>query len=133
MAISSNLKHECQARATLVQHKRDKCDTSATRVRHERHKCDRSMTWVLHERHECDTSENILIFITARVKAYFDIPIFTIWQAKDYKERETFILSITSLPHRNASFPCKNAFERCTTKSELCNGKGYIKKLYARL
>ena len=46
---------------------------------------------------------------------------------------ETFILSITSLPHGNALFPCKNAFERCTIKSELCNGKGYIKKLYARL
>ena len=30
-------------------------------------------------------------------------------------------------------FPCQNAFEKCTTKTELCNGKSYINKLYTRL
>ena len=33
----------------------------------------------------------------------------------------------------NASFSCQNAFEKCTAKTELCNGKNYIKKLYTRL
>ena len=49
---------------------------------------------------------------------------------KDYKERNNFILR---LPFGNTSFPCQHGFEKCTTKSELCNGKSYIKKLYTRL
>ena len=48
---------------------------------------------------------------------------------KDYRE----IQGEEELPFGNASFPCKNAFEICTTKTELCNGKSYIKKLYTRL
>ena len=46
---------------------------------------------------------------------------------KDYKKRTNFVLR--TLPFGNASFPCQNAFEKCTTKNELCNGKTYIKKL----
>ena len=49
---------------------------------------------------------------------------------KDYKERKNFILRTT---FGNASFPCQNAFEKCTTKTELCNPKKCIKKLYTRL
>ena len=78
--------------------------------------CNRSDTSakrVLHKRHECDTSEKRLILITARVKTYFHIPMFTIWQLKDYKERDNFILSTT---FGNTSFPCQNTFEKCTTK-----------------
>ena len=48
-----------------------------------------------HERHECDTIEKILILITTRMKTYFHIPIFTMWQVKDYKERNNFILRTT--------------------------------------
>ena len=33
----------------------------------------------------------------------------------------------------NALFPCKNAFGKCTTKTVLCNGESYIKKLKTRL
>ena len=33
----------------------------------------------------------------------------------------------------NFSFPYQNAFEKCTTKTELCNDKGYVRKLYTRL
>ena len=33
----------------------------------------------------------------------------------------------------NALFTFQNTFEKCTTKTELCNGKTYIKKLYTRL
>ena len=37
------------------------------------------------------------------------------------------------LPLENALFLCQNAFEKCTTKTEVCNGKSYMKKLYTRL
>ena len=122
-----------------ARHERHECDTSdtsatrATLMRHEWHKCDtseRRATRVLHERHECNTSEKPLILITPRIKTYFHIPIFTIWQVKDYKERNNFILSTT---FRNASFPCQNEFEKCTTKTGICNGKSYIRELYTRL
>ena len=33
----------------------------------------------------------------------------------------------------NTSFPCQNAFRKCTTKTGLSNGKGYVKTLYTRL
>ena len=46
---------------------------------------------------------------------------------KDYKERNNFILRTTF------SEMSQNAFEKCTTKTELCNGKSYIKDLYTRL
>ena len=49
---------------------------------------------------------------------------------KDYKERNNFILSTT---FANTSFPCQNAFRKCTTKTGLCNGKRHVKKLYTRL
>ena len=94
--------------ATLMRHEKPKCSTSetrSTRVRDECYTNDTSVTWVLHKRHECDTSEKLLILITARIKTYFHIHIFTIWQEKDYKERNNFILSTT---FRNASFPCQN-------------------------
>ena len=67
---------------------------------------------------------------TTPVKTYFHIPKFTIWQVKDFKERNNFILSTT---FRSASFPFQNEFEKCTTKTRICNGKSYIKKLYTRL
>ena len=114
----------------------DTSDTSATlatRMWHEWHEwdtSDMSSTRVLHEQHECDTSEKFLILITKRVKIHFHIPMFTIWQVKDYKERNSFILSTA---FGNASFPCQNGFENCTTKTELSNGKSYVKKLCTRL
>ena len=58
----------------------DTSDTNATRVRHKRH-----------ERHEWKT----LVLITTQMKTYFHTPIFTIWQVKDYKERNNFILRTT--------------------------------------
>ena len=124
-AIKSSLIYNTSAR-----HERHECDTSATRVRHEQRKCDTIATRALHERHECDTSEKKLILITARVKAYYHIPIFTMWQMKDYKVWNNFVLGTTS---GNASFPSQNAFEKCTIKTGLFNGKSYIKKLYTRL
>ena len=68
----------------------------------------------------------ILIFITTRVKTYFHTPILAIWQMKDYKERNNFILRTTCWTCL-FPIPISNAFEKCTTKTELCNGKGSIK------
>ena len=49
---------------------------------------------------------------------------------KDYKESNIIILRSTL---STTSFLCQNAFEKCTTKTELCSGKSYIKMLYTRL
>ena len=92
LLILSNLQHECETRMTRVRHKQHECNTSATRVRHECYTNDTSAT---------------------RVKTYFHTLIFTIWQVKDYKEGNNFILSTT---YWNVSFPCQNAFKKCTTK-----------------
>ena len=48
---------------------------------------------------------------------------------KDYKESNIIILRSTL---STTSFLCQNAFEKCTTKTELCSGKSYIKMLYTR-
>ena len=49
---------------------------------------------------------------------------------KDYKDRNNFIL-------RTAFWKCHvympKCVKKCTTKTKLFNGKGYMKKLYTRL
>ena len=116
------ISHYSEVRSSLIyntsaRYERHECqtsDTSGTRVRHERHECntqvqhkgctnDTSATRVLHERHGCDTNEKNLILIITQINTYFQIPLFTIWQLKDYKKRNNFILSTT---FGNASFPC---------------------------
>ena len=111
---------------TSARNERHEYDTGPTRARHEWRECNTNVIGALHEH----TSEKISILITTRLKRYFHIPIFFVWQVKDYKGEEQFILSTT---FGNASFPCQNAFEKCTTKTRLCNGKSYIKNLYTRL
>ena len=64
------------------------------------------------------------------MKTYFYNPVLAIWQMKDIR-RGT--ISFEELPFGNALFPCQNAFEKCTTKTELCNGRSCIKRLYTRL
>ena len=49
---------------------------------------------------------------------------------KDYKERNNFILTTTFWKYL---VPIPKAFKKCTKKTELCNGKSYIKTLYTRL
>ena len=93
---------------TSPRHERRKCDMSATqttRVQHEWDTSDTSATQMLHERHKCDTIATrttrvrhkwkILILIMAWVKTNFHTPRFTIWQVKDYKETNNFILRTT--------------------------------------
>ena len=102
--------------ATRVWHKWDTSDPSATQVLHERHEYDTNATRTTRVRHE----RKILILMMTQVKTYFHIPIFTTWQVKDYKERNNFILRTN---FGNALFPRQNAFEKCTTKTELLLAK----------
>ena len=82
---------------TSVRHERHECDTSnkratlATRVRHEKHECYTSATRTTRIRHEWKK----LILIATRVKTYFYTLIFPMWQVKDNKERNNFILRTT--------------------------------------
>ena len=87
-------------------------DTSAAQVQYECYTNDTRTTRVKNFDFDNDTSKNI-----------FSHPY--IWQVEDYNERNNFILQ--------TAFEMPNAFEKCTTKSELFNGKSYIKKLYTKL
>ena len=72
-----------------ARHERHECNTSETRATQVRHDCytnDTSATRTTRVRHEW----KILILIKTRVKIYFHTLIFTIWQVKDYKEKEQF-------------------------------------------
>ena len=72
-------------------------------------------------------SEKLLILITTRVKIYFHIPIFTIWQAKDYKGRNNFVLSTTI---RNASSHAKMNLKSAPQKFVMVRA---ISKSYTRI
>ena len=63
---------------------------SVTRTARVQHEWDTSATQV---RHDCE----ILILIRTRAKIYFHTPILAIWQMKDYKETNSFILRTTLL------------------------------------
>ena len=90
-------------RGTRMQNECDTSNTSETRATRVRYKCDTSAARTTRVRHEWKS----LILIAARVKTYFYTLIFTIWQVK----RNNFY----ELPFGNASFPCQNAFKKCTT------------------
>ena len=74
---------------------------SATRVQREQHECNTSETLATLVRHKCDTSTirtirvqhewKILALMTTREKTDFHTLVFTIWQVKNYKERDNFI------------------------------------------
>ena len=103
---------------TSARHERHECDTnytSATRVRHERYECDTSVTRVLLKRHECDT---IATQINHMTKERF--------QGEEQFYSKNYLLEM-SRSH------AKMHIQKCATKTELCNGKSYIKNLYTRL
>ena len=77
--------------ATNERHECDTNNTSATRLKHEWHECDTSATRTTRTRHEW----KILILVSTRVKTYFPTPILAMWQVKDHKERNNFILGTT--------------------------------------
>ena len=86
----SSLIHKTSAR-----HERQERNTSATQVRRE---------W------------KTLVLITTLVKTYFHTLIFTIWQVKDYKKRNNFILRSTIWKYLVSM---QNAFKKCATKTIL--------------
>ena len=63
-----------------------------------------------------------------RVKTYFHTLLFTMQciQGEEQFDLKNYLLEIPF-------FQCQNAFEKCTTKTELFNGSSSIKKLYTRL
>ena len=109
--------------ATRVPEKSKNSDTNAIRVRHEWHECYTSNT-------SASRVKNLDFDITTPVKTNFHTHILAIKQMKDFKERNNFV---QELLFGNALFPCQNAFEKCTKKAELCNGKSFIKTFYTRL
>ena len=129
------IQHECNMRKQ-VRHERDTSNINVrwvryelTRVVHEKYKCGTSATPMTRVRHDW----KILILVTTQVKSYLHTRTFTICQVKDYKERNDLILRRTILLFGNALLPCQSASEKCTTKTDICNGKSYIKNLYAKL
>ena len=76
----------------------DTSDTSVTRVRHERHECNTSATWTTRARHQCFTNDTSATqmknfdFDNNMSENLFSHPILAIWQMKDCKERNNFIL-----------------------------------------
>ena len=99
-----------------MQHGQHQCNPSETQVQQECSTKGTSATSVKNFDFDNDTSKNIFSHLYINYMAN-----------KDYNERNNFILRTTL---GNASFPCQNAFEKCTIKTELFNGKRYIKKLY---
>ena len=82
-------------------------DTSATRTTRVRHECDMNAKRMARLRHECYTSDTSVTpvknFDFCNNKSenkfsrenIFSHPILAIWQMKDYKERNNFILTTT--------------------------------------
>ena len=99
--------------ATPTWHECDTSKTRATRVGYEWGTSDTSATWTTLVRHKW----KILILITTRMRTYFHTPVFIIWQVKDYKEKNNFILRTTYW--KNLA-PCQNVFQKCVTKTVLC-------------
>ena len=106
-------------REIRMRHERDTSDTSVTQVQHECYTKDTSATRVLHGRHECHTSEKILISITKNIFLHS----YIYYMASERLQGEE-------------QFHFKYYLLKClisTAKTELCNGKSYIKKLYTKL
>ena len=91
---NTSARHECQTRATRVQHECKTNDMSSTRVQHEGHKCDTSVTWttrVRHERYPNDTSvtlEKNFDFVNDTSENIFSHP-YTSYMANEKLQGET--------------------------------------------
>ena len=105
--------------------------TWVTRAQHEWDKRNTSATWVLHKWHESYTNDTsatqvrhewkILVLITTPVKTHFHSR-YIIYIANERLEGEEQFHSkdcLLQIPRSHA----KTQFEKCTTKTELCNGK----------
>ena len=93
--------------------------TGSTRVRHECYTNDTSVTRVKNFDFDNGTSENIL-----------SQPYISYIGNERLQGKEEFHCKnyLSKIPRSHAKL-----FEKYTTKTELCNGKSYIKTLYTRL
>lgn len=66
--------------------------------------------------------------ITTWVKMYFHTPKLATCQMKKYK-----VHLILRINFRKCLFRKPKYVWKCTTKTQLCDGKSYIQKLYAKL
>ena len=106
------MEHKFDTSATRVEHE---CYTQRTRVQHECYTNDTRATRVKHFDFDNDTSENI--FFTPYIS----------YIANDRLQGEEQFHSKNYLLEKPRSY--QNAFEKCSTKTELCNAKSYVKKL----
>ena len=93
----------------------DASKTSATRLRFNQYECNTSATWTLR-----------VILITTRVKKYFRAPIYTIWQVKEYKESNSFIL-------RTSFWECLVPMSKCVCKVHHKNSTLQLQTLYQKV
>ena len=112
-----NSQDECQARATQVQPECNTTDTSVTRVRHKRYTNGTNATQEKNFEFDNETSKNI-----------FSHPYISYMANERLQGEEQFHSKIYLL-----DMHCSNAFKKSPTKTELCNRKSHIKKLYTRL
>ena len=80
-------------------------------------------------RHECKNFD----FDNGMSENIFSHPCIYYLVSERLRGEEQLLENFEELTFRNALFPWQNPFEKCTIKSELCNGKSHIKKLYTRL
>ena len=100
----------------------DTNDTSTTQGRHECYTNDSTAIRVRNFHFDNDTNENIL----QKTQPYISYMANEILQGEEQFHSKNYL---SEMPHSHA----KNAFEKCTTETELCNAKSYIKKLHTRL
>ena len=101
--FTSSLFYKMSARHE--RHEYDTSDVSPAWVQHEHNEWNVNVAHVLYERYEWAASATqtarvrhewkVFILVTTRVKTYFHTPILAIWDMKDYKERNNFILRTT--------------------------------------
>ena len=115
------------------------CDTSKTRATRVGHEWGTSATQVRHK-------WKILILITTRMRTYFHTPMFIIWQMKDYKQKNNFILRTTfwknlaliqkcvwKMRYKSWTLYPAETRRRFNVVCLLSNGKSCIKNWYTRL
>ena len=100
------------------------------RMQHERHT---SATRLLQEQHECDMSvirAKIFHFDNDKSESLFSHPYVTNMANKRLQGEKQFHPKNYLL-----GIPCSHAkmYLKSTLKTELCNGKSYIKKFFARM
>ena len=122
---------------TRVRHEWGTNNASAKQVLHERHECDTNVARMTRVQHECYTNGTSATLVktfdfeNGTGENVFSHPCIYYMASQRLQAERQF--HSKKLPFGHVLFPCQNAFKKRTTKTKLCNGKSYIKKLYAGL